>query len=318
MKQNIPPEEFENKMIDKYGDKYTYIGGYVNSLSRISVRCNTCGSVMERTAATFLQRGTCKECGNINKRITHEEFERKIVNKFGNDFTLLSQYTRSCDIIKVRHNKCGTEYQIEAGLLIQKGSCKFCQPERLRAIFAKTKKEFVCQMRTLCGDEYSLLGDYVNANKPTLFKHNKCGSIYMAKPNGFLQGKRCLRCSIDARRIKNNLNSRITKRLRGRIWSALQGRRKSANTIALLGCSIDELKSHLEKLFLDGMSWENYGKNGWEIDHKRPCASYDLREDSQQKECFHYSNLRPLWARDNWRKGPRWNGKYFRGEYIGI
>ena len=58
------------------------------------------------------------------------------------------------------------------------------------------------------------------------------------------------------------------------------------------------------KKFVSGMSWENYGK--WHIDHIKPCASFNLLEEDEQKKCFHYTNLQPLWAKDNLKKG----GKY--------
>jgi hypothetical protein len=51
------------------------------------------------------------------------------------------------------------------------------------------------------------------------------------------------------------------------------------------------------------MSWDNYGFRGWHIDHKKPCALFDLSLPEQQRECFHFSNLQPLWAADNLAKG---------------
>lgn len=81
---------------------------------------------------------------------------------------------------------------------------------------------------------------------------------------------------------------------------------KSARTMDLTGCTITELRQHLEAQFVDGMDWDNYGRNGWHIDHIRPCASFDLADPDQQRQCFHYSNLQPLWEADNIRKGAKW------------
>ena len=73
----------------------------------------------------------------------------------------------------------------------------------------------------------------------------------------------------------------------------------------LLGCSPDFFKRHLESKFTEGMSWENYGTKGWHIDHIKPCASFDLTIESEQIECFHFSNLQPLWWYDNIEKSDK-------------
>jgi hypothetical protein len=53
------------------------------------------------------------------------------------------------------------------------------------------------------------------------------------------------------------------------------------------------------------MSWDNYGYEGWHIDHIKPIAKFDLSDPIQRAQCFHYSNLQPLWALDNMRKHAR-------------
>ena len=71
----------------------------------------------------------------------------------------------------------------------------------------------------------------------------------------------------------------------------------------LVGCTIKELKMHLESKFLKGMNWKNYGK--WHIDHHTPVVEFNLSKIEEQKKCFHYSNLQPLWATQNLRKGTK-------------
>ena len=97
-----------------------------------------------------------------------------------------------------------------------------------------------------------------------------------------------------------NVDYKIKKLLRDRIRLGLKGVCKSKTMIKLLGCSIEKLKKHLESKFKDSMSWSNYGK--WHIDHIRPCASFDLSKLNEQKKCFNWKNLQPLWAGDNLRK----------------
>lgn len=95
----------------------------------------------------------------------------------------------------------------------------------------------------------------------------------------------------------------VSHNLASRVRFALKRGKKAAHTTELIGCTIACLKIYLESLWQPEMSWDNYGKNGWHIDHIRPCTSFDLTDPEQQKECFHWSNLQPLWAKDNISKG---------------
>lgn len=97
---------------------------------------------------------------------------------------------------------------------------------------------------------------------------------------------------------KNDPIVKIKRNLRRRIHHLLNGR-KSMHTFELIGCTAEEFKAYIESKFLSGMSWDNYGINGWHIDHIIPCYKFDLTNIEEQKRCFHYSNQRPLWAKDN-------------------
>ena len=102
-----------------------------------------------------------------------------------------------------------------------------------------------------------------------------------------------------------DIGFKILYNLRGRIYLAIKHGYKVASTKDLVGCSIKELKAHLESKFKDGMSWDNYGVRGWHIDHIIPCAAFDLTKPEEQKKCFHYTNLQPLWAEENLKKGAK-------------
>lgn len=105
------------------------------------------------------------------------------------------------------------------------------------------------------------------------------------------------------KRRKTDPNYRVLGNLRKRIYDALNGKCKSARSIELLGCTIEEYRIYLSSKFQDGMTWENYGRGGWSIDHIIPCDSFDLSEPEQQLQCFNYLNTQPLWERDNIAKG---------------
>lgn len=98
----------------------------------------------------------------------------------------------------------------------------------------------------------------------------------------------------------SDIEFKIKHTLRRRLRHAIKGNIKIESAKKLLGCDIIFFKSYIEKQFLKGMTWNNHGK--WHIDHIKPCDSFDLSDTKQQKECFHYSNLRPLWAKDNLKK----------------
>jgi hypothetical protein len=104
---------------------------------------------------------------------------------------------------------------------------------------------------------------------------------------------------------RSTLLGRIEHNLRSRINFAMKGRAKTTRSIELVGCTVEQLRKHIESKFLLGMNWDNYGFRGWHIDHIIPCAMFDLLNPEQQKKCFHWSNLQPLWATENLSKGIR-------------
>lgn len=109
------------------------------------------------------------------------------------------------------------------------------------------------------------------------------------------------------RRYWKSAHHRIKELTAASIFKATkkQGTIKSKRTLELLGTSIEIFRQWLESQFTKGMTWSNIGKFGWHIDHVKPCASFDLTDPHQQKACFHYTNLQPLWWRDNLSKGAR-------------
>lgn len=102
-------------------------------------------------------------------------------------------------------------------------------------------------------------------------------------------------------RYASNPAYRIESTLRSRIGLALRGVQKASTTRALLGCPTIWFQIHIASLFKSGMSWTNHG-SVWEIDHIRPCASFDLTDPVQQRRCFHWTNTQPLLKTENREK----------------
>lgn len=106
-------------------------------------------------------------------------------------------------------------------------------------------------------------------------------------------------------RRKNSINHKLSVQIRKRTKEALQGQPKACSFAKSLGCSISELKRYLELKFQPGMTWDNHGTYGWHIDHIIPLSSFDLTDKDQFMKACHYTNLQPLWAKDNLRKGAK-------------
>lgn len=97
-----------------------------------------------------------------------------------------------------------------------------------------------------------------------------------------------------------------------RIWEAVVNQKttRSGSFEGLCGCSIQELISHIESQWVVGMDWSNYTHDGWHIDHVRPCSSFNLDIREQQRVCFNWRNLSPLWGSKNSSK----NASYDAGD----
>ena len=144
--------------------------------------------------------------------------------------------------------------------------------------------------------------EYREKNKEKLLKYFE---EYRKKP-GYKKKFNLYMKNYMNNKLKTDPDFKLKMQLRHRIYLALKvkGISKSKRTMKLLGCTVEELWKHLESKFQPGMTKENYGK--WHVDHIKPCASFDLTDPKQQFICFHYTNLQPLWAKDNIRKGAKY------------
>ena len=169
--------------------------------------------------------------------------------------------------------------------------CTKCKIEKDTNEFSKDTSKvggLCCQCKKCKGKQEK---KYYNLNKDKIKLQQK--KYHLLNPE--------LRKQYKKEKFYNDVNFKILVCLRSRLYYALKEKVKSVRTMTLLGCKIEKIKEYLESKFQSGMSWKNYGK--WHIDHIKPCVSFDLSKESEQYKCFHYTNLQPLWADENWRKG---------------
>jgi hypothetical protein len=147
---------------------------------------------------------------------------------------------------------------------------------------------------------------YAAANKEKLAVAR---AAWVAKNKVRLKAKQKANAAELCRRLRQrraeDLAYAIEGRLRNRLRKAClaQGVKRAKSSAALIGCSHIEFRAYIEAQFLPGMTWDN--RSQWHLDHKLPCASFDLTDPAQQAACFHHSNIRPLWGEDNRRKGAK-------------
>jgi hypothetical protein len=220
----------------------------------------------------------------------------KICSKCNNEYKANSTYFYKCSKVKSgltsQCKKCCKDYKDkykkklqESVLYIEHKTCTGCNEKMGRSCFHMDSK----------------------AKDGLSYKCKSCVYEYQQQNKEGLKSYRVARKQIRNQRRnirrKYDINYRLLENYRSRTYKALKGFDKSKRTQDLIGCSIEHLKSHIEKQFEEWMTWDNYGE--WHIDHIKPCASFDLSKQDQQKICFNFKNLRPLEAMENIRKGSR-------------
>lgn len=123
-----------------------------------------------------------------------------------------------------------------------------------------------------------------------------CRTMKKPEEYAFKAALRCKTC---------DKSSAVATRLRGRLSHLLKANGRSKRVERYLGCTIDQLRKHIEDQFSEGMSWDN--RSQWHIDHIIPVCRFDHNKEREIMKCWHYSNLRPLWAHLNLKKHAKLN-----------
>jgi hypothetical protein len=164
-----------------------------------------------------------------------------------------------------------------------KSQCKDCRAISRRQRYEKNKTKVLLQKKT-----------YYNKNRIKELAQNKA---YRRSERG--KEKRRKRQKI---RLETDVNYRLMRNHRCRIWHALRGISKEESSKKLLGCQNQEYSDHIAKQFLPGMTFDH---KDVVIDHMIPLRSFDLSDPEERRKSCHYTNLQPLWAKDNGAKSDK-------------
>ena len=143
--------------------------------------------------------------------------------------------------------------------------------------------------------------DKINKNKHNKYNPSKKQEYY-EKNKVSIKARTAKR---HKERRKQDILYRLADYMRSRVRHALKNAEfiKETKFKEYIGCTLEELKLHLEKQFQPGMTWENYSLHGWHIDHIIPLSS--AQSEAELYKLCHYTNLQPLWAIENIRKGAK-------------
>ena len=186
------------------------------------------------------------------------------------------------------------EHVLDAGTEVKRCStCTEWKPLEQYTL-KKSRSDGLCDKCKSCWAEYRRERsqkdkDYRKANRDKVNRWNR---------NMYNRSKEQQTDVYIQRRLKENIARRLRLLLEGR---------KSQATTDLLGCSSEQFKTHLESTWEDGMSWFNYGTNGWHIDHIIPCAAFDHDDEAERNACWNWRNLRALWGAENLEKSAEYN-----------
>lgn len=179
--------------------------------------------------------------------------------------------------------------------------CKKCQ----QIIPPEMKRCYSCQKQTSADwkkrnkervSEYNK--KYKEENREEISEYNKMYNIENREKIQKRSSKNYLKF------YHENINFKIAHCLRRRYKKFLlddKGKNKSKSALNILGCSIDFLKLWFSFCFEKDMTFENHGKL-WHIDHMIPCSKFNLQNDNEKLKCFHWTNMKPMYAIDNMKK----------------
>jgi hypothetical protein len=235
-------------------------------------------------------RNLCKECKNDRQKKVYKEREQ--------DKTLQNKKCKECDETK------------EIKLFTKNTAYKDGYEQKCVICYRKNRQEYLDKpenrerFKKWCREWESKPENKKKRNETKQLEESKVMMRQYIKKYRSKDSSKKLRGIYRRERYSIDIEYKITCLLRSRLHDALKGKMKVESTMQLLGCSLEHFKNYIESLFVEGMTWENHGE--WHLDHIRPCASFNFNIKTEQRICFNWRNMQPLWGEENLSKSDKW------------
>lgn len=186
--------DFEIEVYNKYGNEYKILGTYKNNKTKVLTRHNVCGNEWEATPNNLLKGcGGCPKCCK-NRSYSHEEYKAELHSKT-NDFEIIGEYKDAKTPLKIKHLKCGREFEYaKPNVFLKRPTCRYCYKENRDGVRNKSFEDFVNKMDKSYFKTYEIVGEYVDRNTKIDVLHKTCGKIFKISPAKMLQGRGCSHC----------------------------------------------------------------------------------------------------------------------------
>lgn len=125
------------------------------------------------------------------------DFKKAVFETFGDEYSVLGEYVDKNTKVRVRHNLCGNEFDVIPYYLIVGSAKCSCLRKTTKGRtlnnhpYTRTTEDFKKLVFDIVGDEYTVIGEYVNSSTKILMRHNVCGNEWYVNPSNFLKGSRC-------------------------------------------------------------------------------------------------------------------------------
>ena len=172
--------------------EYKILGTYQDAHTPIKIYHKVCGTTFSTTPNVFLRgENGCPICGSRRAGKKQSINLQEVYNRIPDSYILLDNFISVTKRNLFYCEDCGRVFYARVHDLQRNTKlCPYCMFSNRN----KDNDEFKWQVSTIVGNEYEILGTYINARTPVLIRHNKCGMTYKVTPHNFLRGKRCPRC----------------------------------------------------------------------------------------------------------------------------